>query len=152
MSLLEVRDLRVAFGRFPAVDGVDFALGAGELLGIVGESGSGKSMAMLALMGLVDPPGRVHAARLAFDGHDLLALRAADRRRIVGRDLAMVFQDASSSLNPSHRVGDQVREVLRAHLGLRGERLERRVLELFEQVEIPDAKRRLDAWWAAQQS
>ncbi|GMV47170.1 MAG: ABC transporter ATP-binding protein [Pseudomonadota bacterium] len=146
MSLLEVRDLRVAFGRFPAVDGVDFALGAGELLGIVGESGSGKSMAMLALMGLVDPPGRVHAARLAFDGHDLLALRAADRRRIVGRDLAMVFQDASSSLNPSHRVGDQVREVLRAHLGLRGERLERRVLELFEQVEIPDARRRLDAW------
>jgi len=146
MSLLEVRNLRVEFGGLPAVDGVDFGIGAGELLGIVGESGSGKSVTMLALMGLVDAPGVVRADALAFDGQDLLALGPAARRRIVGKDIAMVFQDASASLNPSHRVGDQVREVLAAHLGLRGAALERRVLELFEQVEIPDAKRRLAAW------
>ncbi|MDE2615036.1 MAG: ABC transporter ATP-binding protein, partial [Burkholderiales bacterium] len=146
MSLLEVRNLRVEFGGWPAVDGVDFDIDAGELLGIVGESGSGKSVTMLALMGLVDAPGVVSADALRFDGQDLLALGPAARRRIVGKDIAMVFQDASASLNPSHRVGDQVREVLAAHLGLRGAALERRVLELFEQVEIPDAKRRLAAW------
>jgi len=146
MSLFQARNLRVEFGGWPAVDGVDFDVGPGELLGIVGESGSGKSVTMLALMGLVDAPGRVHADALAFDGHDLLTLAPAARRRIVGKDLAMVFQDASASLNPSHRVGDQVREVLAAHLGLKGAALERRVLELFEQVEIPDARRRLNAW------
>ena len=142
-ALLEVRNLRVRFGGFTAVDGVDLAVGPGDLLGIVGESGSGKSVSMTAVMGLIDAPGIVSAERLCFDGHDLLAMNAAQRRRLVGKDIAMVFQDALNSLNPSHTVGDQVREVLRVHLGLRGAALEARVLELFERVEIPAAKQRL---------
>ena len=142
-SLLEIRNLRVSFDGFQAVDGVDLDVAPGELLGIVGESGSGKSVTMMALMGLIDPPGIVQAEALRFDGHDLLALSPAQRRRLIGKDIAMVFQDALNSLNPSHTVGDQVREVLRVHLGLRGAALEARVLELFETVEIPAAKARL---------
>ena len=145
-ALLEVRNLRVRFGGFTAVDGVDLEVGPGELLGIVGESGSGKSVAMLAVMGLLDAPGVVTADAITFDGHDLLRMNAGQRRRLIGKDIAMVFQDALNSLNPSHRVGDQVREVLRLHLGLRGAALEARVLELFERVEIPAAKSRLSAY------
>ena len=144
--LLEIRNLRVRFGGFTAVDGVDLQVHSGELLGIVGESGSGKSVSMMALMGLIDAPGIVSADALRFDGHDLLAMNAAARRRIIGKDIAMVFQDALNSLNPSHTVGDQVREVLRLHLGLRGAALEARVLELFEVVEISAAKSRLKAY------
>ncbi len=144
--LLEIRNLRVSFSGFTAVDGVDLQVHSGELLGIVGESGSGKSVAMLALMGLIDAPGVVSADALRFDGHDLLAMDAAARRRFIGKDITMVFQDALNSLNPSHTVGDQVREVLRLHLGLRGAALEARVLELFEVVEIPAAKERLNAY------
>ena len=144
--LLEIRNLRVSFGGFTVVDGVDLQVHSGELLGIVGESGSGKSVAMLALMGLIDAPGVVSADALCFDGHDLLTMNAAARRRIIGKDITMVFQDALNSLNPSHTVGDQVREVLRLHLGLRGATLEARVLELFEVVEIPAAKTRLKAY------
>ncbi len=146
MSLLELRNLKVTFGGFTAVDGIDLDVAAGELLGIVGESGSGKSVSMMALLGLIDAPGVVSADALRFDGQDLLAMSPAARRHVVGKDIAMVFQDALNSLNPSHRVGDQVREVLRVHLGLRGAALERRVLELFEQVEIPAPKSRLDAY------
>jgi dipeptide transport system ATP-binding protein len=146
MKLLEVRNLRVSFGGFVAVDGVDFDAAEGELLGIVGESGSGKSVSMMAVMGLIDKPGVVSADVLRFDGHDLLTLNAAQRRRLIGKDIAMVFQDALNSLNPSHTVGDQVREVLRVHLGLRGAALEARVLQLFELVEIPAPQTRLAAF------
>ena len=108
MSLLNIKNLRVSFGNFPAVDGVDLTLEAGELLGIVGESGSGKSVAMLALMGLIDAPGKVSADALEFQGQDLLRLNARQRRTLIGRDMAMVFQDALSSLNPSYTVGYQI--------------------------------------------
>ena len=151
--LLEIKNLRVSFGVFTAVDGVDLQVHSGELLGIVGESGSGKSVSMMALMGLIDAPGIVSADALRFDVHDLLTMDAATNahnatthRRIIGKDIAMVFQDALNSLNPSHTVGDQVREVLRLHLHLRGAALEARVLELFEVVEIPAAKTRLKAY------
>ncbi len=146
MSLLEVRNLRVTFNGFTAVDGVDLDVAAGELLGIVGESGSGKSVSMMALMGLIDAPGIVSADALRFDGQDLPTMTAAQRRKLIGKDVAMVFQDALNSLNPSHTVGNQVREVLRIHLGLRGTALEQRVLELFERVEISAAKTRLNAY------
>ena len=146
MSLLEIRNLRVSFGGFTAVDGVDLDVAPGELLGIVGESGSGKSVSMMALMGLIDAPGVVSADALRFDGQDLLRMNAAQRRQLIGKDVAMIFQDALNSLNPSHTVGDQVREVLRVHLGLRGAALEARVLELFELVEIPAPKTRLNAY------
>jgi dipeptide transport system ATP-binding protein len=145
-ALLEIRNLRVSFGGFTAVDGVDLDVAEGELLGIVGESGSGKSVSMMALMGLIDAPGVVSADALRFAGQDLLTMSPAQRRRIVGKDIAMVFQDALNSLNPSHTVGDQVREVLQVHLGLRGAALQARVLELFELVEIPGAKQRLKAY------
>ncbi len=146
MALLNIRQLQVHFGPFAAVGGVDLQLDAGALLAVVGESGSGKSLSMLALMGLVDPPGRVQAQQMEFDGQDLRQASPRERRRLIGRDIAMVFQDATNSLNPSQRVGDQLREVLRTHLGLKGAALEARVLELFEQVEIPDPARRLRAY------
>ncbi len=150
MALLTIKNLRVEFGAtahpFPAVDGVDIQISAGELLGIVGESGSGKSVAMMALMGLVELPGRVSADQLVFDGHDLLKASAAQKRRIIGKDIAMVFQDAQSSLNPSYTVGFQIKEALKVHLDLHGDGLHRRAIELLELVEIPDPRARLNAY------
>jgi len=144
--LLKIRNLRVRFGNFPAVDGVDLDLEAGELLGIVGESGSGKSVTMLALMGLIDAPGVVTADVLEFLGEDLLKVPAWRRRELIGREMAMVFQDALTSLNPSYTVGAQIAEVLRVHLGLRGDALKKRVIELLELVEIPDPASRATAY------
>jgi len=146
MSLLTIKNLRVTFGNFPAVDGVDLTLQAGELLGIVGESGSGKSVTMLALMGLIDAPGKVTADTIEFQGRDLLNLSPRDRRALIGRDVAMVFQDALTSLNPSYTVGAQIAEVLKAHLGLRGSAASKRVIELLDLVEIPDAANRASAY------
>jgi dipeptide transport system ATP-binding protein len=150
MSLLRIKNLRVEFGSaahpFPAVDGLDFEIDRGELVGIVGESGSGKSVTMMALMGLIDAPGRVSADELVFDGHDLLKLSPRERRKIVGCDISMIFQDALTSLNPSYTVGYQIKESLKVHLGLRGAALEQRALELLELVEIPDARSRLHAY------
>ena len=146
MALLEIRNLRVRFGSFPAVDGVDLDVEAGELLGIVGESGSGKSVTMLALMGLIDAPGVVTADKLEFMGEDLLKVAPARRRQLIGRDMAMVFQDALTSLNPSYTVGAQIAEVLKVHLGLKGAAAKKRVIELLELVEIPDPARRAEAY------
>ncbi|CAD5107977.1 ABC transporter ATP-binding protein [Zestomonas carbonaria] len=146
MSLLDIRNLTVSFGGAPVVDGLDLTLDAGEVLAIVGESGSGKSVSMLALMGLIDPPGRVGADALRFAGQDMLALGPRERRRIVGKDIAMVFQDPSSALNPSYTVGFQIEEVLRQHLGLKGKAARQRAIELLERVEIPAAARRLDTY------
>ncbi|MCF2135095.1 MULTISPECIES: ABC transporter ATP-binding protein [Mycetohabitans] len=144
--LLTIRNLHVDFDGLAAVDRVNLSVAAGEVLGIVGESGSGKSVTSMALMGLIDPPGRVSADELCFDGVDLLRASPSKRRRIVGKDIAMVFQDALTSLNPSYTVGYQIKEVLRLHEGLRGAALERRVLDLLEQVGIPDAKNRINAF------
>ncbi|VVD63905.1 peptide ABC transporter ATP-binding protein [Pandoraea cepalis] len=146
MSLLSIRNLSVDFDGARAVEGIDLDVGQGEILGVVGESGSGKSVTMLALMGLVDAPGRVRADEVRFDGRDLLRASARERRGIVGRDVSMIFQDALSSLNPSYTVGYQIAEVLRRHMGLRGRALHDRVVELLEQVEIPDAANRVGAY------
>ncbi len=150
MALVEVRNLSVEFqtarGPFRAVDGVDFTVEDGEVLGIVGESGSGKSVSMLALMGLIPWPGRVLADRMSFAGTDLLGLDAADRRRIVGKDIAMVFQEPGTSLNPCFTVGFQIMETLEVHEG--GSRAERRqrTVELLGQVGIPAPETRLSAF------
>ncbi|WP_421683207.1 ABC transporter ATP-binding protein [Stutzerimonas urumqiensis] len=149
MSLLDIRNLSVRFGDAdapPVVDGLDLSVDRGEVLAIVGESGSGKSVTMMALMGLIDPPGVVSADRLAFAGQDLLSLKGKQRRRLIGKDLAMVFQDPMTALNPSYTVGYQIEEVLRAHLGLKGRAARERALALLEQVEIPAAASRLDAY------
>ena len=150
MSLLEIRNLSVEFGSvarpFAAVQGLDLSLDQGELLGIVGESGSGKSVSMLALMGLIEAPGRVRADVLRFDGHDLLTLPARERRRIIGRDVAMIFQDPVASLNPSFTVGFQIVETLKVHQRGSGTQMRDRALELLQLVEIPDPASRLQAY------
>ena len=154
MALLEIEGLSVEFGSlaepFTAVDDVDLAIDAGEVVGCVGESGSGKSVTALAIMGLVDFPGRVRARRMQFAGHDLLGLSEAERRALTGKDIAMIFQDPLASLNPCFTVAFQLTETLRVH-GSDEERasakLRRtRALELLRQVEIPDAAARLDAF------
>ena len=148
--MLDIRNLSVEFatrgGRFRAVEGVDLRVEAGEVLGVVGESGSGKSVCMLAAMGLIDAPGRVTADRMTFDGIDLLTLSARQRRRVVGRDIAMIFQEPMTSLNPCYPIGWQIGESLRAHGG--GTRLERRrrVVELLGQVGFPAPETRLRAF------
>ncbi|MEO5698838.1 MAG: oligopeptide/dipeptide ABC transporter ATP-binding protein [Burkholderiaceae bacterium] len=146
MSVLEIDDLNVAFGAFKAVEGVGFTLAAGEVLGIVGESGSGKSVTALALMGLIEEPGRVQARRLAFDGRDLIAMPQGERRRMLGRDIAMIFQDPMASLNPCFTVEYQLVETLRIHEGGSRRALRARALQLLRDVEIPDAERRLQAY------
>ena len=150
MALLEIKNLSVEFGSaanpFRAVSNVSLNVDAGEIVGVVGESGSGKSVTMLALMGLVEAPGRVSADALNFDGKALLSMKAAQKRQIIGRDISMIFQDALSSLNPAYTVGFQLAETLRQHTPLRGDALKRRALELLELVEIPDAKSRLGAY------
>jgi len=146
MALLEVEDLSVEFGRFRAVDSVSLRVEAGEVVGIVGESGSGKSVTALALMGLIDEPGRVTAERLSFDGRDLRTMPVAERRALMGRDIAMIFQDPMSSLNPCFTVEYQLTETLRIHEGGTRRALRARALDLLRDVEIPDAQRRLDAY------
>ncbi|RQP22443.1 oligopeptide/dipeptide ABC transporter ATP-binding protein [Piscinibacter terrae] len=150
MALLEVKKLAVEFGStaspFRAVDGVDLSIDAGEVVGIVGESGSGKSVTSLALMGLIDEPGRVTADKLEFDGRDLLKMPVKERRAMLGRDIAMIFQDPMTSLNPCFTVEYQLTETLRIHEGGSRKALRSRALELLKLVEIPDAERRLDAY------
>ncbi|MDF2488714.1 MAG: oligopeptide/dipeptide transporter, ATPase subunit, partial [Pseudomonas sp.] len=149
MPLLQINNLNVRFGdanAVPVVDGLDLAVDAGEVLAIVGESGSGKSVTMMALMGLIDAPGRITADSLTFDGTDMLKLSARQRRKVVGKDIAMVFQDPMTALNPSYTVGFQIEEVLRQHLGLKGKAARQRALELLRKVEIPAPESRLDAY------
>src|SRR3954454_16512483 len=149
MPLLEIQNLSVEFptssGVLRAVDGVSLTLDEGEILGVVGESGSGKSVTMLALMGLVAYPGRVRAERLAFAGCDLLTLPDRERRALTGRDVAMIFQEPTTSLNPCFTVGFQITETLRLHLGLDRKGARRQAIELLEQVGISAAESRLKA-------
>jgi dipeptide transport system ATP-binding protein len=154
MALLEVAGLTVTFSsdrhHFVAVDDVDLAVEEGEIVGVVGESGSGKSVTALALLGLVDFPGRVGARRMTFAGHDLRGISDKDRRALVGKDIAMIFQDPLASLDPCYTVAYQLMEALSVH-GTPRERESRavrraRALELLQQVEIPGAAARLDAF------
>ena len=150
MPLLEVRNLSVSFatrhGAFAAVEGFDLTLERNEALAIVGESGSGKSVAMLAIMGLLPPTATVSADRMAFDGADLKSMSRDQRRRIAGRDMAMIFQEPMSSLNPCFTVGFQIGEALEVHLGLPRQAREQRVVELLAEVGIPDPARRARAF------
>ena len=147
MALLEIESLQVEFpigGRvLRAVDDVTLSVGEGEVLGIVGESGSGKSVTMLALMGLIAYPGRVRAGRLQFAGRDVLTLSDRERRAVTGRDMAMIFQEPATSLNPCFSVGFQLVETLRQHLQLTRQAARDRAVELLLQVGIPDPARRL---------
>ncbi len=145
-NLLTLSNLTVDFGAARAVAGVDLHVAPGEVVGMVGESGSGKSVTMLAVMGLIDAPGRVQADEMTFAGHDLLTLSPRARRALMGKEMAMVFQDATTSLNPAYTVGMQIEETLCVHEGLRGARCKARALELLDQVGIADAKNRFHAY------
>ncbi|MFM8617056.1 MAG: ATP-binding cassette domain-containing protein, partial [Alphaproteobacteria bacterium] len=117
--LLRIEGLRTVFrsmaGDIPAVDGVDIGVPKGRTLGIVGESGCGKSVLSLSVMRLVARPGRIAVGRIMFDGRDLLALDEASMRGMRGADLAMIFQEPLTSLNPVHKIGFQITEAMRAH-------------------------------------
>jgi len=145
--LLDIEDLHVDFPTqgavMHAVEGVSLQVHEGEVLGVVGESGSGKSVTMLALMGLVGFPGRVRARRMSFAGRDLQGLSARERRKVVGKDVAMIFQDPTTSLNPCFTIGFQLAETLRLHLGMDRAAARRRGIELLEQVGIPAAASRM---------
>ncbi|MFO1080744.1 MAG: ABC transporter ATP-binding protein [Reyranellaceae bacterium] len=151
MALLEVRNLHTRFatdrGIVRAVNGVSFDLEPGEVLGLVGESGSGKSVTALSIMRLVpEPPGKVTADAVTFDGRDLLGLDQAEMREIRGSRMAMIFQDPMRSLNPVLTIGRQLTEVLRRHEKLPADRARKRAIELLETVGIPMAERRLAAY------
>ncbi len=150
MSLLRIRNLSVDFqtsgGLFRAVDSVDLEVNAGDILAIVGESGSGKSVSMLAAMGLLPWSAKVTADEISFDGTDLGGLRGSARRKLIGRDMSMIFQEPMSSLNPCFTIGFQIKEVLRQHLGLKGSAATDRAIELLDMVGIPDPARRLSAF------
>ncbi|MFZ1815433.1 MAG: ABC transporter ATP-binding protein [Rhizobiaceae bacterium] len=150
MSLLEIEDLTVEFqtagGLFKAVDAVTLSCEKGEILSIVGESGSGKSVSMLALMGLLPWTAKVRAKRMHFDGHNLQNMNARARREIIGRDMAMIFQEPMSSLNPCFTVGFQIKEMLRRHTKLDRKQRHHRAIELMESVGIPAPEDRLNVF------
>jgi oligopeptide transport system ATP-binding protein len=147
-ALLEVEGLRVEFwtarGTIYAVNGISFAISRGETLGIVGESGCGKSVTSLALLGLLPRAGRVPAGSARFEGRELLELPDKAMRRIRGREIAMIFQDPMTSLNPVLTIGRQIREALQTHFDLEKAQAKARAVELLAQVGIPSAKTRVD--------
>ena len=145
--LLEVKNLKTYFptraGLVRAVDEVSFYIDRGELLGLVGESGCGKSMTALSIMRLIAPPGKIVAGEILFDGQGLLQLSNREMRDVRGNDVAMIFQDPMTSLNPVFTVGRQIGEVLRKHLDLSPRAARRRTIELLDLVRIPAASRRV---------
>jgi oligopeptide/dipeptide ABC transporter ATP-binding protein len=148
--LLEVRGLQTSFhtrdGAVHAVDGIDFSVNRGEIMGLVGESGCGKSVTSLSILRLVAQPGRIEGGEILFDGQDLLKLSLDEMRRLRGERISMIFQQPTSSLNPVWDVGTQIEEVLRIHRGMKGKAAEARTLDLLRMVGIPDPKRRLKAY------
>jgi oligopeptide/dipeptide ABC transporter ATP-binding protein len=150
VTLLSVEDLHVQFatrrGTVHAVNGVSFEIEAGETLGIVGESGCGKSVTSLAILGILARNARVTGGRALFQGRDLIGLGDRELRRIRGRDIAMIFQDPMTSLNPVLTIGRQIRESLQTHLGLDKGAATARAIELLDQVGIPEARRRIDEY------
>ncbi len=145
--LLTVDDLHVQFGTSRglvyAVNGISFEIAPGETLGIVGESGCGKSVTSLAILGILARNGRVTRGTATFGGRDLLSLPDSELRRIRGREIAMIFQDPMTSMNPVLTIGRQIREALETHFGMDRKQADRRATELLDQVGIPSPKARL---------
>jgi oligopeptide transport system ATP-binding protein len=148
-SLLEVRDLRTHFftqdGVVKAVNGISYSLGEGETLGIVGESGCGKSVSALTIMRLIpQPPGRIVGGEIIFSGRDLLKISEEEIRRVRGKEIAMIFQDPMTSLNPVLTIARQLTEAMELHLGMDGRAARKRAVELLDMVGIPSARSRID--------
>ncbi|TRC93888.1 ABC transporter ATP-binding protein [Mesorhizobium sp. WSM4303] len=150
MALLDIQNLVVEFqtasGPFRAVDGVSLHVDEREVLAIVGESGSGKSVSMLAVMGLLPWTATVTADEMSFNGRDLLKMSPAERRKIVGKDMSMIFQEPMASLNPCFTVGFQIEEVLRFHMGMDKAQRRERAIELLTQVGIAEPAERLNSF------
>jgi oligopeptide/dipeptide ABC transporter ATP-binding protein len=146
--LLEVNDLQTQFktraGVVRAVDGVSFSIDRGELLAVVGESGCGKSITALSIMRLISAPGRIVGGSIKFDGEELLTARESRMREIRGDDIAMIFQDPMTSLNPVYTVGEQIAEALRLHRGLSRKEAKKSAIDAMQEVSIPDPARRAE--------
>jgi peptide/nickel transport system ATP-binding protein len=147
--LLEVKGLRTSFytrdGVVRAVDGIDFHVDRGEIMGLVGESGCGKSVTSLSIMRLVARPGRIEGGEILFDGRDILKLSGEQMRKVRGEQISMIFQQPTSALNPVWDVGRQIAEVLELHRNMKRRAARARALELLRMVGIPDPERRLKA-------
>jgi oligopeptide/dipeptide ABC transporter ATP-binding protein len=145
-NILEVHNLSTHFftreGIVRAVEDVSFAIGRGSTLALVGESGSGKSVASLSILRLVPPPGKIVSGKIIFNGRDLMELDNEQMRRLRGREIAMIFQDPMTSLNPVYTVGDQIAEAVKLHEGVSRKQAWARAVEMMERVRIPDAARR----------
>jgi oligopeptide/dipeptide ABC transporter ATP-binding protein len=150
MNILEVRNLSTHFhtraGTVRAVEDVSFVIERGSTLALVGESGSGKSVTSLSIMRLIMPPGEIVSGEIIFDGRDLMKLGADEMRRLRGREIAMIFQDPMTSLNPVYTVGDQIREVVQLHEGGSRRSAWAKGVEMMGRVRIPDAERRARAY------
>jgi len=150
VALLDVRDLRTSFftprGEARAVDGISFSVDPGRTLGLVGESGCGKTMTALSILRLTPPSGRIVGGEINFDGRNLLALGDEAMRRIRGNQIAMIFQEPMSSLNPVFTVGNQIAEAVRLHQGLSRRAAREKAIEMLKLVEIPEPERRVDEY------
>lgn len=149
--ILQVQDLEVEFltdhGWVTVVDGVSFEVHAGETLGLVGESGSGKTVTSLSVMRLIpSPPGRISGGRILFKGQDLAAMSESQLSDLRGNDIAMVFQESMTSLNPAFTIGDQIAEVVRRHRGCSRKQARARAIEVLELVQIPNPSERLNSY------
>jgi len=148
MALLEVEDLTVNFyteeGVVTAVDDLSFRIERGEKFGVVGESGAGKSVTALSVMGLIEEPGRIESGTVRFDGEDLLSMSESDVRDVRGNDIAMIFQDAGTALNPVYTVGEQIAEAIRHHLDYGDVAARERAIRLLDDVGIPEPAARYD--------
>src|SRR5437773_8598026 len=148
MALLEVDDLRTYFktraGEVHAVDGVSFSVEVSKTLGIVGESGCGKSVTALSIMGLLPPSGRIVNGSIRFEGRELTTMSQRELEDIRGRQIAMIFQDPMTSLNPTLTIGTQIMETMQRHLDLSRDAARKRAIELLEEVHIPNARQRLE--------
>ena len=148
--LLEIRGLQTQFNTFgglvKAVDGVSFDVQSGEIVGLVGESGGGKSVIGFSILGLIDPPGRIAGGEIRFDGRDIARLDESEMRSIRGREIAMIFQDPMTSLNPVYTIGRQMDEVLQLHTDLDKAARRARCVQMLENVGISEAESRLDAY------
>ena len=148
--LLEVKNLRVEFvgrrGTLTALDDISFEIAPGEILGVVGESGAGKSLTGAAIIGLLDPPGRVAGGEIRFDGRRIDNLPYEEMRRIRGRSIGAIFQDPLTSLDPLYTVGRQLVETIRTHLPLNAAEARRRAIELLQETGIPAAEERLEQY------
>ncbi|MGU3539595.1 ABC transporter ATP-binding protein [Methylobacterium sp. A54F] len=148
--VLSVRDLQVAFetrrGRLTALDGVSLSIGPGEILGVVGESGAGKSVTGAAVIGLIDPPGRIVGGEVRLGGERIDDLPPERMRRVRGRRIGMIFQDPLTALDPLYRVGEQLVETIRTHTDLSARAARARAVALLAEVGIPAPERRIDGY------